>query len=216
MRTELPELTRNSRLIVVLRSSRQQRLIEAVEILASAGVHSIEITLTTPGALEAVQFLSSSRSLNCDIGVGTVVDGQGAQAAIDSGAAYLVTPVVSPAVAKVATRAGTPLVMGAMTPTEMLEAWRLGASAIKLFPASHLGPQFVSDIHGPLPNLPVVPSGGIAITDAVGWLNVGCIAVSIGSPLLGDFMDTGATQPLIERTHSLLSSLEASSTFLTR
>jgi 2-dehydro-3-deoxyphosphogluconate aldolase/(4S)-4-hydroxy-2-oxoglutarate aldolase len=134
-----------------------------------------------------------------------VLDAATAQRAVDAGARFVVSPTVEPEVLAVTAAAGVASLPGAMTPTEVLAAWRLGASAVKLFPASAVGPSFVRELHGPLPDVPIVPTGGISAADAAAYLEAGAVAVGIGGWL------TGSGDPSIvrERARALAAAVGA-------
>lgn len=146
-------------------------------VLAAAGFTAIEVTLTTPDALSAITALAASGVLPA--GAGTVIDAAGAHAARQAGATFLVTPVVLPD----ALRSALPVIMGAFTPTEALAAHRAGAVAVKLFPAMTLGPAYLRALRAPLPQLAVVPTGGITPANIGDWHRAGAIGAGIGSEL---------------------------------
>jgi 2-dehydro-3-deoxyphosphogluconate aldolase/(4S)-4-hydroxy-2-oxoglutarate aldolase len=115
-----------------------------------------------------------------------------------------VTPITSAAVAEAVTSRGVPFYPGGLTPTELWASWTAGATAVKLFPASTVGPGYVSQLRGPFPGLEVVPSGGIELDDVPAWLRAGCLAVSLGGPLLQDAFAGGAASALEERTRRVV------------
>lgn len=172
---------------------------------------AIELTLTTPGTVSAIPRLIRDFPTAC-IGVGTVTNPDQAYAAAAAGAKYLVTPTVSRPVADAARRAGVPLLMGALTPTEALEAWRAGASAVKIFPAATVGPSYLAQLRGPFPDLEVVPSGGIGVDAARAWITAGACAVSIDGPLLGDALVGGDLSTVTERAAALVAAVQAART----
>jgi 2-dehydro-3-deoxyphosphogluconate aldolase/(4S)-4-hydroxy-2-oxoglutarate aldolase len=152
--------------------------------LAAGGVGAVEITLTTPGALEAIAELASDRAPGYIVGAGTVLDEPAARAAIAAGARFVVSPTLDRAVVRCCRDAGVPCMPGALTPTELLEAWRAGASVVKLFPASAVGPRYLREVLAPLPFLRVVPSGGVSLDNASDWIRAGAVAVSVGGALV--------------------------------
>jgi 2-dehydro-3-deoxyphosphogluconate aldolase/(4S)-4-hydroxy-2-oxoglutarate aldolase len=152
--------------------------------LAAGGVGAVEITLTTPGALEAIAELASDRVPGYIVGAGTVLDEPAARAAIAAGARFVVSPTLDRAVVRCCRDAGVPCMPGALTPTELLEAWRAGASVVKLFPASAVGPRYLREVLAPLPFLRVVPSGGVSLDNASDWIRAGAVAVSVGGALV--------------------------------
>jgi 2-dehydro-3-deoxyphosphogluconate aldolase / (4S)-4-hydroxy-2-oxoglutarate aldolase len=195
--------------VAVLRTARAALLDPVVETLAGAGIRSIELTLTTPGVLEHLGQLRDFVDPAVRLGVGTVLTAEQATAAIAAGADYLVTPSLAPEALAVAVEAHVPVLGGAMTPTEVQAQWSSGASAVKLFPAQTVGPAFVKHLHGPFPGLPLVPSGGVDLTQVVPWLEAGARAVSLGGPLLGDATrEGGDLLALARRSREVLGGVE--------
>lgn len=207
-RPALPEATARGRVIAVLRADDPARYAPVIDTLAEAGVRSMELTLTTPGTLEALPGLVERYAGAVDIGVGTVTTAQQAERAGDGGADYLVTPVTDAEVIAAAARAGVPIVPGGLTPTELHAGWRAGAAAVKVFPASLVGPGYVKDLRGPFPDLRVIPSGGVDLEAARAWIAAGADAVSVGGPLLGstlkDAPDAAALTALAERASTFV------------
>jgi 2-dehydro-3-deoxyphosphogluconate aldolase/(4S)-4-hydroxy-2-oxoglutarate aldolase len=168
--------------------------------LIGAGIRSVELTLTTPGTIERLPKLLAQFGDAADIGIGTVTGVAQLTAAVDAGAHYLVTPITDPDLVEVANRAGVPIVPGGLTPTELFAAWRAGAAAVKIFPASQVGPGYLTDLRGPFPDIAAVPSGGVDLEGAAAWLHAGAAAVSVGGPLLGDAVRGGDIRALHDRT----------------
>jgi len=174
-----------SGVVAVLRAPSAAAYLPVVQTLVASGVTSVELTLTTPGTLDALPALVSALPHTAEIGVGTVLTADHARAAIDGGARFLVTPAIKPDVIRVAVDAGIRVYPGAMTPTEVEAGWDLGATAVKVFPAQTLGPDYLRHLHGPFPHIPLLPSGGIDLAAIPSWIEAGAIAVSLGGPLLG-------------------------------
>ena len=149
--------------------------------LAQAGIRAVELTFTTPGVLDHLRAASGSEAV---LGVGTVLTGDQARAAIDAGAKFLVTPGIRADVAAVASDAAVPVIMGAFTPTEVLVALDLGAAAVKIFPAGALGPGYFKDLRGPFPDVALIPSGGVNASNAADFLARGAVAVSAGTDVV--------------------------------
>ncbi|UEJ81589.1 bifunctional 4-hydroxy-2-oxoglutarate aldolase/2-dehydro-3-deoxy-phosphogluconate aldolase [Brachybacterium halotolerans subsp. kimchii] len=203
-RLPLPERSLASRLVVVMRGREASQYPQVIDTLAEAGVRSFELTLTTPGTLDALPGLVERFGAEADLGVGTITTPEEARRAADGGAAYLVTPVTDPAVIAASIGAGTPIVPGGLTPTELFTSWRAGASAVKVFPAGTVGPGYVKDLHGPFPDLRVIPSGGVDLAAARAWLDAGADAVSVGGPLLGDAFRGGDLGALADRAREFV------------
>lgn len=164
------------------------------DALVAGGVLAFEITLNEPvvGALRAIESVAD-RAPAVAIGAGTVLSIETARLAIEAGATFLVMPHTDPGVVAWAADRGVPTLPGAFTPTEVLTAWRAGAAAVKLFPASVAGPAFVRECHGPFPDIPLVPSGGVTAESAGDFIRAGAVAVGVGSWLIGDAEPTGVT-----------------------
>lgn len=162
--------------------------------LAEGGIGAFEITLNEPvaSALRAIEAIAA-RPSGLTIGAGTVLTIAAATAAVEAGATFLVMPHTDPELIGWATERGIPAFPGAATPTEVLAGWRAGAAAIKLFPASALGPAFLREIAGPFPEIPFIPTGGITAENAGSFIEVGAVAVGMGSWLVGDGTPDGVT-----------------------
>ena len=167
---------------------------QVADALADGGVLAFEITLNEPvaGALRAIESVAA-RAPGMAIGAGTVLSIESAQLAIDAGATFLVMPHTDPELVAWAAQRGIPALPGAFTPSEVLAAWRAGAAAVKLFPASVAGPAFVREFRGPFPGIPLVPSGGVTVQSAGDFIRAGAVAVGVGSWLIGDAAPAGVT-----------------------
>lgn len=186
-------------IIAVLRARHASLYEPVVQVLAENGIRSIELTLSTPGTFEHLADLAARVGTDVEIGIGTIVNVEQAQHAIDAGARYLVTPVVNLEVIALAVSLGIPVFPGGLTPTELYSAWAAGATAVKIFPAETVGPQFGGHLRGPFPDLQFVPSGGIGFEDITAWLAAGATAVSLGGPLIGDALKGGSLELLADR-----------------
>ena len=159
------------------------------EALAGGGVLAFELTLNDPeaDALRAIESAAAAApGLDLEIGAGTVLSVEAARHAVDAGATFLVMPHLDTAIVSWAAERGIPALPGCATPTEALAGWRAGAAAIKVFPASSLGPSFVRELHGPFPSMPLVPTGGVTLETIPAFIAAGAVAVGLGSWLVGD------------------------------
>jgi 2-dehydro-3-deoxyphosphogluconate aldolase/(4S)-4-hydroxy-2-oxoglutarate aldolase len=172
------------RILAVVRAPRIPDPAELCAALASGGIRAVEFTYTTPGLPEVLAAAAAGKKPGQHIGAGTVVTAEQAHAAIDAGAQFLVTPAVRPEVATVAARHGIPVFLGALTPTEVLQAMDLGAAAVKIFPASAVGPRYLKDLRGPFPDAKLVPSGGVSSANARDFLDQGAFAVCCGTEVV--------------------------------
>jgi 2-dehydro-3-deoxyphosphogluconate aldolase/(4S)-4-hydroxy-2-oxoglutarate aldolase len=170
------------RALAVVRAERIPDAAALCRALAAGGIRTVELTFTTPGVLDHLRAAAGEPGV--DLGVGTVLTGDQAKAAIDAGATFLVTPGLRRAVADVAVAAGVPVYLGAFTPTEVAEAMDLGASAVKIFPAGRLGPAYLRDLLGPYPHARLLPSGGVSTDNAAEFLAAGASAVCAGTSVV--------------------------------
>jgi 2-dehydro-3-deoxyphosphogluconate aldolase/(4S)-4-hydroxy-2-oxoglutarate aldolase len=172
-------------LIVVIRLKDPARVGPVVDALASAGVSIIEITMTVPGALGLISKHGKGIE-GCLVGAGTVTGPETARDALDAGADFLVSPVLDDGVMAVAGEGGAACIPGVFTASEAFRAVQLGAAAIKLFPARSVGPAYVRDLLGPLPDLRIIPAGGVNAENAASYIEAGSPAVFSGSSLVND------------------------------
>lgn len=194
-------------LIAILRAPTAEHFPAIADTLFDAGIHAIEITLTTHGALRCIRELTAAYGREAVIGAGTVLTADQAQTCVDAGARFLVSPVAAPDVVRTARAAGVAAYPGALTPTEVHAAGRAGAPAVKLFPASAVSPRYVSDLSGPLPGIPLIPTGGISLTDIPAWTAAGVAAVGLGTPLIGTAVREGVDDRLTARCRQALAAV---------
>lgn len=193
-----------SGVVAVLRSRDAARYQSAVETLVDEGIRAIEITLTAPEALTALADIASWLPADVVLGAGTVLTETELARAVDAGAQFVVSPLLAPSVLRAGFARGIPTIPGALTPTELQQAGRLGAGLVKLFPASAVGPRYLADVRGPLPGLAIMPTGGIGLRDVADWIRAGAHAVGLGGPLLGDALDGGDLRNLRIRAGTAL------------
>lgn len=169
------------RALAVVRAPEIPNPVALAGALAQSGIRALEFTFTTPGVLDHLRAATASEAV---LGMGTVLTADQARAAVDVGAKFLVTPGIRAEVAAVGADSGIPVIMGALTPTEVLVALDLGAAAVKIFPASALGPRYFKDLRGPLPDVALIPSGGVNAGNAADFLAHGAVAVSAGTDVV--------------------------------
>jgi 2-dehydro-3-deoxyphosphogluconate aldolase / (4S)-4-hydroxy-2-oxoglutarate aldolase len=192
-RPEIPALLRGDRVMAIARGLGREALPAVADALLAGGVRVLEVTLNSPDALGAVADLAGSHGGHMLLGAGTVLDLADAQAAVDAGARFLVMPHLDPELVGWCAERGVPAFPGAMTPTEVLGAWRAGAAAVKVFPAALLGPGYLRELRGPLDGVPLLPTGGISAVNAADFLTAGAVAVAAGGWLIGDGDPAGVT-----------------------
>jgi 2-dehydro-3-deoxyphosphogluconate aldolase/(4S)-4-hydroxy-2-oxoglutarate aldolase len=185
-RPQLPAEIRDGRVIAIGRGLDPATILDIGTALVAGGVRAFEVTLNSDGALAAIAALRVRfEDGELLVGAGTVLDVAGVDDAISAGAQFIVTPVVDLAVIGRSVAAGIPVVPGGFSPTEIKACWDAGASAVKLFPASAVGPSFVRELRGPLPAIPLIPTGGVTIENAPAYIAAGAVAVGLGSWLTG-------------------------------
>jgi 2-dehydro-3-deoxyphosphogluconate aldolase/(4S)-4-hydroxy-2-oxoglutarate aldolase len=184
-RPPIPRLIQTGRVIAIGRNLDPERALRIGEVLAEVGVPAFEVTLQGPAALDAIRALRASLGERLLIGAGTVLDVEGAAAALDAGATFLVMPVTDARVIAWGAERAVPVFPGALSPTEVLTAWRAGASAIKLFPSSVGGAALLRELRGPFPDIPLMPTGGVTADNARSLIDAGAVAVGVGSWLAG-------------------------------
>ncbi|NUS13017.1 MAG: bifunctional 4-hydroxy-2-oxoglutarate aldolase/2-dehydro-3-deoxy-phosphogluconate aldolase [Streptomyces sp.] len=171
------------RVFATIRTETYDQAAATADTLLSAGLTTLEISLTTPFALEAVTTLVREVGDDAVIGAGTVLDAVSARLAIDAGARFLLAPNLDEGVLRTGHRYGVPVFPGVATPTEAVRAMELGADALTFYPASAAGPGWVADLRAILPQAPVIPIGGITLSAAPEWIAAGAVAVGLGSAL---------------------------------
>jgi 2-dehydro-3-deoxyphosphogluconate aldolase / (4S)-4-hydroxy-2-oxoglutarate aldolase len=178
----------DSGIIAIIRADSSDQLMDAAAALLAGGVTAMEVTMTTPNALQVIGDVTARFGRKLLMGVGSVLDPETCRAAILAGAEFVVTPVTKPDVIRLANRYGKPIAAGAFTPTEALTAHESGADFIKLFPADFVGPEYVRTILAPLPMLQIIPTGGVTPETAGAFLKAGCVALGAGSSLVSKDM----------------------------
>jgi 2-dehydro-3-deoxyphosphogluconate aldolase / (4S)-4-hydroxy-2-oxoglutarate aldolase len=171
-------------IVAVIRMKDPGGLRAVIDALADGGVRAFEVTMTVPRAIEMIEQIAASLPDGLMLGAGTVLDAETASRVIDAGASFIVSPVFRPAIIETCHRRDVPAMPGCFTPTEILEAWDAGADVVKVFPATSLGPQFLRDVRAPLPQLRLMPTGGVSLDNAGDWIRAGAVAVGIGSALV--------------------------------
>lgn len=170
--------------IAVVRAPRRDLVVPLSEALVAGGVVAIEITTTTPDALNAIRDARAALGDRALIGVGTVLENITCRGALDAGAEFVVSPILRTSMVQTCHAAEVPVMLGSYTPTEAQLAYEAGSDFVKLFPADTLGPQFVKALRAPLPHLRLVPTGGVDLSNAADFLAAGCSALGVGSSLV--------------------------------
>lgn len=202
------ELT-DARILAVIRGTDAAGAVAAGTALLEEGVRIVEVALTTPDAARAIEALRAVAPAGSLVGAGTVLTTADVADVAAAGAQFVVTPAVVESIPEAARR-GLPVAAGALTPTEAYTAMRMGASAIKLFPASVGGPAYLRAVRDPFPDIPFVAVGGVGLDDVPGYFRAGAIAVGLGGPLVGDAASGGDLDALRARARTYLAAVRES------
>ncbi|WP_017471355.1 bifunctional 2-keto-4-hydroxyglutarate aldolase/2-keto-3-deoxy-6-phosphogluconate aldolase [Amphibacillus jilinensis] len=178
-------------LVAVIRGDTKSEAVKIAEKAYEGGIFTLEITFSTPHADQAIKELSALSDERVIVGAGTVLDAETARIAILNGAKYVVSPHLDPAIATICNRYSIPYLPGCGSVTEIVTALSVGVDIVKLFPGSQFGPSFINDIKGPLPNVELMPSGGVNMTNLQEWFNKGAFAIGVGSALTKRVTESG-------------------------
>jgi 2-dehydro-3-deoxyphosphogluconate aldolase / (4S)-4-hydroxy-2-oxoglutarate aldolase len=184
---------RARKMLAIIRADGPDRALECIRTLVDAGITALEVSLTTPGGADAIAKARSEYDPTILIGAGTVVTAAQADEVAAARAGFVVTPAITRGAHR-SVELGLPLLCGALTPTEVVAALDLGATAVKIFPAKVYGPGYLRELRAPLPDAPLIAVGGVDAKTAPEYLAAGALAVGVSSPLLGD-AGTGGSQP---------------------
>ena len=208
-RTATAQLIEETGVVGIIRLKDPSRLRGVVDALAEGGVRALEITMTVPGAVELIRETASTLPTGFLLGAGTVLDADTARRVVDAGAKFLVSPVLRLDVIDAARACDVPVLPGCFSPTEILTAWEAGADLIKVFPATPLGPSYLRDIHGPLPHVKLVPTGGVSVENVGDWIRAGAAAVGVGSALLdSQALAAGRYEAVLDRARRLIRNVQ--------
>lgn len=183
-RTEIVSKIESRGIIAVIRLNSADKLSAIIDALITGGINALEITMTTPNAVEIIRETAGRVGEQFLIGAGTVLSCADAEAVIRAGAAFVVSPVSNPNLIKTCHAHDVPCFPGAFSPTEILQAWDAGADVVKVFPATALGPKYFKDIHGPLPQIKLTPTGGVCLDNAAEFIRSGAVFLGVGTSLL--------------------------------
>jgi 2-dehydro-3-deoxyphosphogluconate aldolase/(4S)-4-hydroxy-2-oxoglutarate aldolase len=174
---------KTEKVIALIRADSPDGLLDCAKALAAGGLTSIELTMTTPGAIDMLK-QATAELPDFIFGLGTVLDAETARLGILAGARFVVTPALRPEVISVCRRYSIPVFSGALTPTEAVNAWEAGADAVKIFPAEFFGPAYIKSLKAPLPHIDFVPTGGVNAENVGEFLKAGATATAAGSSLV--------------------------------
>ena len=187
-------------IVPVVRANTGAEAIAATEAVTLGGIPIVEITMTVPGAVDVIGELSKTAGNRVLIGAGTVLSAEDAQRCLDAGAQFLVSPGFNQETVELANRAGILIMAGALTPTEVITAWKAGSDIVKIFPCGTIGgAKYIKALKGPLPQIPMVPTGGVNLSTAADFLAAGAEALGVGGELVSSAaLQSGQTQTITE------------------
>jgi 2-dehydro-3-deoxyphosphogluconate aldolase / (4S)-4-hydroxy-2-oxoglutarate aldolase len=196
--------------VAVIRLKDPATLRAVIDALVDGGVRALELTMTVPGAVDLIRALAPTLPAGFLLGAGTVTDAETARAVIDAGATFVVSPVFRPEVVRACHDRGAAAIPGCFSPTEILSAHEAGADIVKVFPATMLGPQFLRDVRAPLPQVKLMPTGGVTIDNAGDWIRAGAVAVGVGSALVdAKAIDAGQFDVIAANARRLVANVAA-------
>lgn len=184
-KTSMLEQIHQIGLVPVLRATSAQQAMTIADAIIAGGVTVLEITMTVPGAIQVIEQLVKHHGDKLLVGAGTVLDAETARACLLAGAQFVVSPALDVRTIELCRRYGAPIMPGALTPTEIVTAWQAGADVVKVFPCSALGgAKYLKALQGPLPQIAVIPTGGVSLSTAEEFLSAGAFALGVGSDLV--------------------------------
>jgi 2-dehydro-3-deoxyphosphogluconate aldolase/(4S)-4-hydroxy-2-oxoglutarate aldolase len=196
--------------VAVIRMKEPEKLRAVVDALAEGGVRALEVTMTVPRAIDMIAHLAPTLPEGFLLGAGTVLDAETARLAILAGAQFVVGPVFRPEVVAMCHRYDVAAMPGCFSPTEILAAWEAGADVVKVFPATALGPGFFKDVRGPLPQVKLMPTGGVTLDNAGDWIKAGAVAVGVGTALLdAKAIASGAFEVIAANARKIVANVQA-------
>jgi 2-dehydro-3-deoxyphosphogluconate aldolase/(4S)-4-hydroxy-2-oxoglutarate aldolase len=187
-------------IIPVVRASSARQALQAAEAVCAGGIPIVEVTMTVPSAVDVIAQLAKSVGREVLVGAGTVLDAESAQRCVDAGAEFLVSPAFDPDTVKRAKQLDRVMMAGALTPTEVLAAWGAGSDFVKVFPCGSVGgPKYIKALKAPLPQIPMIPTGGVNLTTAADFILAGAAALGIGGELVSaSALESGRVHEITE------------------
>jgi 2-dehydro-3-deoxyphosphogluconate aldolase / (4S)-4-hydroxy-2-oxoglutarate aldolase len=193
-------------IVPVVRASSPREARMAADAVCEGGIPIVEITMTVPGAVEVIRELTKSGSSEILVGAGTVLNAEAAHRCLDAGAEFLVSPGLNLQVVKLATTEGKLMIAGALTPTEIMTAWEASSDFVKVFPCGQVGgPKYIKALKGPLPQIPLVPTGGVNLNTAAEFIEAGAAALGIGGELVqAEALKSNKAELIVENARKFL------------
>ena len=175
---------KETKIIAIIRNAKPDDILPIVKSLYKSGIRAIEITMNSPKALESIELVATEMKDKVVVGAGTVLDAESARLAILSGATFILSPTLNKETIQMTKKYGAVSIPGALSPTEILDAYEYGGDIIKVFPTTSMGPEYIKDLQGPLPQIPLLPTGGIDLNNIEQFMKVGAVGVGLGSSLV--------------------------------
>jgi 2-dehydro-3-deoxyphosphogluconate aldolase / (4S)-4-hydroxy-2-oxoglutarate aldolase len=193
-------------IVPVVRAASSREAMLAVEAVAEGGIPIVEITMTVPGAVGVISELAKTKSADILIGAGTVLDADAAQKCVDAGAQFLVSPGLDLDTVQFAVKQNILIMAGALSPTEIVRAWKSGSDFVKVFPCGQLGgAKYIKALRGPLPQIPLVPTGGVNLNTAAEFIEAGAAALGVGGELVqADALKAGRREIIVENARKFV------------
>ncbi len=196
--------------VAIIRIADPSRIGAVVDALVAGGVRALEVTMTVPGAVDHIRALAPRLPAGFLLGAGTVTDAETVARVADAGASFIVSPVFRREVIAAAAARDVVAAPGCFSPTEVLDAWEAGAPIIKVFPATALGPGYLKDLHGPMPQVKLMPTGGVTVDNAGEWIAAGAAAVGLGTSLLDSkAIAAGNFDVIVENSRRVIANVRA-------
>lgn len=175
---------KETKIIAIIRNAKPDDILPIVKSLYKSGIRAIEITMNSPKALESIELVATEMKDKVVVGAGTVLDTESARLAILSGATFILSPTLNKETIQMTKKYGAVSIPGALSPTEILDAYEYGGDIIKVFPTTSMGPEYIKDLQGPLPQIPLLPTGGIDLNNIEQFMKAGAVGVGLGSSLV--------------------------------
>jgi 2-dehydro-3-deoxyphosphogluconate aldolase/(4S)-4-hydroxy-2-oxoglutarate aldolase len=193
-------------IVPVVRASSPGEARIAADAVCKGGIPIVEITMTVPGALDVIRELAKNNASDVLVGAGTVLNAEAARRCLDAGAQFLVSPGLNLQTVELAVREGKLIMAGALTPTEVIAAWEAGADFVKVFPCGQVGgAKYIKALKGPLPQIPLVPTGGVNLNTAAEFIEAGAVALGIGGELVqADALGSNKPEIIVENARKFL------------
>ncbi len=205
-RVEIIKQIEDIGVVPVVRAASADEAMRAIEAIKAGGVNVLEITMTVPGAIKVIEKVADKYGSDVLVGAGTVLDPETARECMLAGAQFIVSPALNLDTIAICLQNGVPVIPGALTPTEVVSAWNAGADLVKIFPAGAVGgPSYLKNLKGPLPQIKMIPTGGVSLATAADFIKAGACALGVGTDLVDvKAIRAGETHIVTERARQFV------------